>query len=130
MLLESSLFTLVEVKRISNIDFELGNYRNVDKILLPIPLLYFQEKEHIVLEKILKMEMGHLNNLSKFILLGKMHSFGNFWLANWEKKPIIWIGNNSGKWSLFDKTKNHCLGLTLVPFRRLQLRYSVGGWTT
>ena len=29
---------------------------------------YFQEKEHIVLEKILKMEMRYLNNFSKFIL--------------------------------------------------------------
>ena len=38
-----------------------------------------------------------------------MHSFGNFWLANWGKKPLIWIGNTSGKRSLFDKTNKSLL---------------------
>ena len=66
------------------------------------------------------MEMGHLNNLSKFVLLEKFTLLGIFgwqigkkatsgfgtqiWLANWEKSHF-WIWITSGKRSLFDKTK-------------------------
>ena len=61
--------------------------------------------------------MGHLNNLSKIILLRKKHSFGEFLASKWGKKPLIWIGNTSRKRSLFDKTKNHCTPQWFNPFR-------------